>query len=170
MSGPTNPDDVMAQAWRDNAAAEGKPAAPATQAPDTNPAGDPATDYADAWTSHASPLDNASSNWNDLKKQHPVAALALSVLPGTAQITSAAELNDAANRHDPAGMVKAASGMVPGVALLAIGTKAVRAGKAAADATKVASGAATAATGAGALATGAAAKLDDYAQAWHTHK
>lgn len=188
MTNENDPDAVMAQAWRDNQAAEQAGAQPggphSTQPPSTNPAGatatatppaNPAADYADAWNRHSplddSPsMDNASSNWGDVKKAHPVVALVMSATPLVGAVTGAAEMNDAIHHHDKAGVVKAAAGMVPGGALLATGANAVRAGKAAADATKVASGAVRAATGAGAMATGTAAKLDDFAHAWNAHK
>lgn len=188
MTNQNDPDAVMAQAWRDNQAAEQAGAQPggphSTQPPSTNPAGataagtppaSPAADYADAWNRHSPlddrpSLDNASSNWNDVKKAHPLVALALSATPVVGAVTGAAEMNDAVHHHDKLGMATAAAGMVPAVSLLTTGAKAVRAGRLAADTAQVTRGAVKAATGAGALATEGASNLDDFAHAWNAHK
>lgn len=57
--------------------------------------------------------DQGSSRWSDFKKDQPAAALALSVLPITGQITAAAEFYDAMKRGDNADAAMAAVQLLP---------------------------------------------------------
>lgn len=189
MSDATNPDDVIAQAWRDNADAE-KAQAPAaggprsSEQPATNPAGGlatasgapPANDYADAWNRHDDYIDKASDAWAQARKDHPVGSAIAGMLPVAGQITSALEVNDAHNRGDKTGMAIAAAGLIPAGKLIVNGGKALRTGLAmeqvarAAQATPAATAAALKAAqvlktrGAASVAGGAGATAANHAQ------
>lgn len=119
-------DEALAQGWRDN---RDRPPEPAP-APMPAATGDAATDYAAAWHHHDSYLNDASRRWNDMKKDHPKTALLLGSLPGTGEVASALELNDAINRGDKTDMALAVAGLIPGERLVGAGVKAIRAGEA----------------------------------------
>lgn len=122
------PDEAMAHAWRAN---NPTPAAPNTQPAPAGSAPEPgADDYAAAWHENDSLLDRASQNWNDFKHDHPNWALVLGSTPGTNEVTSALELNDAKNHGDKLGMGLAAAGIIPGATLFKDGVKAIHAGEA----------------------------------------
>jgi hypothetical protein len=181
----STPEEAMAQAWREGTHAPATPATPASDTATAQP-----SDYAAAWNRHSPlddgpSLDNASRNWNDFKKEHPVVALVASLLPVTGNLTSAIELNDAHNHGDKSGMALAATGLIPGGALVKKGIKAIRTGediqhvarntltgaevysasKKAGQALKN-SGAAKVVTGGVAEAASTGSDLADYARAW----
>jgi hypothetical protein len=175
-------EEAMAQGWRDN---RDHPPAPAP-APMPAPTGDAASDYAASWGRHDTYLDDASRHWNDIKQEHPKAALLVGSLPVTGQITSALELNDAHNRGDKGDMALATAGLIPGGKMIGAGAKAIRAGEAvqhaarntmtgaeAYSAAKAAgqalkgSGAAKVAAGVGAEVASTGSNLADYAHAWN---
>lgn len=62
--------------------------------------------------------DSASSAWNEYKQNNPEIALALSFMPVAAQLTAAAEFNDALNKKDPTAAGMAAIQAIPAGGLL----------------------------------------------------